>query len=184
MDGSVCTVPVIIFAERWLVTILCTPSLFVCGSSTGSAEKFICRICHRDVSMRTRGAEEFSRHFFCEPHWHADVAYRVREGLPNFNRLMDPLELSAEQVSSFLSRPSKGLADGFSFPEDLLPTCTRVDPTIPLLTMVMCLLELFRSGGSYFLFRKLWVVSALLLVPKTLCTISSGVVRNRWLVIF
>ena len=44
-------------------------SLLVSGSSTGSNEKFFCRICHRDVSMRTCGAVGFSRHYFGERHW-------------------------------------------------------------------------------------------------------------------
>ena len=39
-------------------------SLFVSGSNIRSDEKFYCPICHRDVSMRSRGAGEFSRHFF------------------------------------------------------------------------------------------------------------------------
>ena len=65
-------------------------SLFVSGSSTGSNEKFFCRICHRDVSMRTRGAGEFSRYFFGLRHRYTDVTYRVREGRPVFNRLMNP----------------------------------------------------------------------------------------------
>ena len=162
-------------------------SLFVSGSSTGSPEKFFCRICHRDVSMRTRGAGEFSRHFFGERHWRADVAYRVREGLPVFNRLMDPLELSAEQVSNFLSRPSKGLAEWFSFPEDLLPSCTRVDSSIPLLTMVNCLLELFRSGGSYVLLRKLWGCFRATLGPENPLYIlkwTSGLVNSYTTVFF
>ena len=60
-------------------------SLFVRGLNTGCNEKFFCRICHRDVSMKARGAREFSRHFFGERYWYADVAYRVREALPGFN---------------------------------------------------------------------------------------------------
>ena len=90
-------------------------SLFVSGSGVGSDEKLYCRICHRDVSMRSRGAGEFSRHFNEDRHWQADVKYRVREGLPVYNKLMDPLELSAEQNSDYLSRPCRGLAEGFSF---------------------------------------------------------------------
>ena len=141
-------------------------SLFVSGSSTGSSEKFFCRIRHRDVSMRTRGAGEFSRHLFGPRHWYADVTYRVREGLPVINRLKDLMELSAEQISDFRSRPCKGLSEGFSFPEDLLPACTRVHSTIPLLTMVICLLELLRCGGSYLLLCKLWGCFRVTLGPE------------------
>ena len=65
--------------------------LFVSGSSTGSDKSFLCTICHRDVSMETRGAGELTRHFSGDRHWQADVTYRVNQGLPVFNKLKDPL---------------------------------------------------------------------------------------------
>ena len=130
--------------------------LFVSGSSTGSNKLFHCMICQRDVSMESRGAAEFARHFFGKRHWELDVTYRVQNNLPVFNRLMDPMELSEAQLEAYANRPSKGKSEGFSFPEDLLPTCTRVDSSVPLLTMVNCLLELCRCGGSYTLLRRLW----------------------------
>ena len=130
--------------------------LFVSGSSTGSDKLFFCKICHRDVSMEARGASEFTRQFFGKRHLQLDMTYRVQHDLPVFNRLMDPMELSEAQVADFMSRLSKGLAKGFSFPEDLLPACTRVDSSVPLMTMINSVLELFRCGGSYTLLRKLW----------------------------
>ena len=130
--------------------------LFVSGSSTGCDKHFFCMICHRDVSMESRGALEFSQHFFGKRHWQLDVTYRVQNNLPVFNRLMDPMELTDTQLEDYRSRPCKGKAEGFSFPEDLLPACTQVDSSVPLLTLVNCLLELLRSGGSYTLLRKLW----------------------------
>ena len=45
-------------------------------------------------------------------------------------------------MSEYMSRPSKGLAEGFSFSEDLFPACTRVDSSVPLVTMVNSVLEL------------------------------------------
>ena len=53
---------------------------------------------------------------------------------------MDPTELTATQRAKFLSRPCKEKREGFSFPADLLPSCTRVDSSIPLMTLVTCLL--------------------------------------------
>ena len=81
--------------------------------------------------METGGAGEFVRHFSGPRHWQADVTYRVHQGLPVFNKLMDPLELSESQRSNFLSRPFKDKSEGYSFPEDLLPSCTRVDSVVP-----------------------------------------------------
>ena len=68
--------------------------LFVSGSSTGSDNYFFCMICHRDVSMESRGALEFRRHFFGKRHWQLDVMYRVQNNLSIFIRLMDPMELT------------------------------------------------------------------------------------------
>ena len=130
--------------------------LFVTGSSTGVATSFVCTICGRDVSMETRGAGELARHFMGPRHWNLDVTYRVHHDLPVFNRLMDPMELSPAQRDEYLSRPCKEKPEGFSFPEDLLPACSKVDSTIPLMTLVNCLTELLRLGGSYVLLRKLW----------------------------
>ena len=130
--------------------------LFVSGASTGSEKHFFCTICHKDVSMETRGAGELVRHFSGHRHWQADVTYRVHQGLPVFNKLMDPLELSESQRSDFLSRPFKDKSEGYNFPEDLLPSCTRVDSVVPLLTMVNCLVELLRAGGTYVFLRRLW----------------------------
>ena len=130
--------------------------LFVSGSSTGSDKAFHCMICQRDVSMESRGAAEFSRHFFGKRHWQLDVAYRVRNDMPVYNRLMDPMILSESQVAEYRDWPSKGKSEGFSFPEDLLPACTQVNSSVPLMTMVNCLLELLRCGGSYTLLRRLW----------------------------
>ena len=68
--------------------------LFVSGSSTGSDKLFFCKICHRDVSMESRGASEFACCFCGKRHWQLDMTYRVQHDLPVFNRLMDPMELS------------------------------------------------------------------------------------------
>ena len=131
-------------------------SLFVSGSSTGCPWSFYCMICHRNVSMKTRGAGELDRLFGTPKHWNADLTYRVHNGLPVYNRLRDPMVLSAEQEADFLSRVCRGRAEGFSFPEELLPSCTREGSSVPLLTMVTSLMELLRYGGSYLLLRKHW----------------------------
>ena len=130
--------------------------LFNSGSSTDSDELFHCMICQRDVSMESRGAAEFSRHFFGKRHWQLDVTYRVQNGLPVYNRLMDPMTLSEVQLEEYRSRPSKGKNEGFSFLEDLLPACAQLNSSVPLMSMINCLIELLRFGGSYLLLRKLW----------------------------
>ena len=88
--------------------------------------------------------------------WLADVTYRVHHSLSVFNRLQDPLELKPSQRADYLARPCKEKPEGFSFPEDLLPSCTKADSNIPLMTLVNCVLELLRSGGNYVFLQKLW----------------------------
>ena len=73
--------------QRDLVTGNPIFELFVSGSSTGSDKLFHCMICQRDFFIESRGAAEFSRHFFGKQHWQLDVTYRVQNGLPVFNRL-------------------------------------------------------------------------------------------------
>ena len=158
-------------------------TLFVSGASNGSASRFHCMICKRDVSMLSRGAREFVRHYSGDRHWSRDVAYRVQQGLPVFDQLMKPLELTSKERAAYLSQDVVDKDEGFSFPEDLLPACTRVDSTIPLLTMVNCVAELCRWGGSCCCANcgaisvPLWGVT----IP---CTASVGTVLRHWLVIF
>ena len=130
--------------------------LFVSGSSSGVETAFFCTICQRDVSIATKGIREISRHFSSDKHWALDVTYRVHQGLQVYNKLLDPMELSDAQTRDYLARPFKEKPEGFSFPEDLLPACTRVDSSVPLITMINCLVELLRSGGDYLLLKKLW----------------------------
>ena len=130
--------------------------LFVSGSSSGVESAFFCTLCERDVSIAAKGVREIMRHFSSDKHWLLDVTYRVHQGLQVYNKLLDPMELSESQTQEYLARPFKEKPEGFSSPEDLLLSCTRVDSSVPLLTMVNCLIELLRSGGDYLLLRKLW----------------------------
>ena len=94
---------------------------FVSGSKSGELMNFFCRVCHRDVRMQAHGAGQFRRHFRSNRHWFRDVAYRLHMGLTIYNRLLEPMELSASQEAEFRSRPLVDLAEGYPIPEDLLP---------------------------------------------------------------
>ena len=91
--------------------------------------------------------------------------------MPVFIRLMDPIVLSENQLAEYRDWPTKGKSEGFSFPEDLLPACTQVDSSVPLMTMVNCLIELLHSGGSYTLLRRLWGSFRATLGRDSPCTI-------------
>ena len=78
---------------------------FVTGAKTGKSMHFHCRVCGRDVAMKTHGSGEFSRHFGSDGHWFRDVTYRVHMGLQVLNRLMEPMELSDSQRADYKSGP-------------------------------------------------------------------------------
>ena len=131
-------------------------SEFVSGSKNGLTTYFFCTMCERDVSMISRGASELVRHFTSERHWERDVTYRVHKGMPVFNQLRQLITLTDEELSQYRSRPFKEKAVGYLFPEDRLPKHSEIRSRVPLLTMVSCLTEVLRGGGSYTMLRRLW----------------------------
>ena len=94
-------------SRNWLHLRLwdCHPAFrsFMTGAHNGLGTHFHCRVCDRDVAMKSHGSGEFSRHFESNVHWFKDVAYRVHSGLPALNRLMEPMELSPEQYDDYKS---------------------------------------------------------------------------------
>ena len=61
-----------------------------CTSSTNS----FCRLSDRDVSMASRRAGEFKRHFMSDSHWERDVTYRVHRNFPRSCKSQSPCRLS------------------------------------------------------------------------------------------
>ena len=129
---------------------------FFTGSRCGSGKFFFCRICRRDVAMKSQGAGEFSRHFESKKHWEQDVVYRLHMGWPVLNKLMEPMTLSANQEADFRSRPFVDLGEEYPFPEDLLPKHAKVESKVPFMTLVSSICEWLRSGGSFSLVQRLW----------------------------
>ena len=129
---------------------------FVTGAKRGDAKFFYCRICKRDVKMGLHGAAEFVRHFGSKGHWAADVTYRVHMELPVYNKLMEPMELSATQEAEYRARPFVDLGPEFPISEDLLPKHARADSKVPFMTFVSGFCDLLRSGGDFSLLRRLW----------------------------
>ena len=129
---------------------------FVSGAKCGEPTYFFCRVCQRDVRMKAHGAGEFKRPFSSDGHWFRDVCYRVHSGLPIYNRLLEPKELTANQIAEYKAQPFVDLAEGFPFPEDLLPKHAQVGSKVPFMTMISSVCEGLRSGGDFILLRRLW----------------------------
>ena len=87
--------------ERRMLSLNPVYGDFVTGSKCGDAKFFHCLICKRDVKMGSHGAAAFVRHFGSKGHCAKDVTYRVHMELPVYNKLMEPLELSAYQEAEY-----------------------------------------------------------------------------------
>ena len=81
--------------------------------------------------------------------------------MPIFNQLRQLIALTDEELNQYRSRPFKEKAVGYRFPEDKLLKHSEIHPKKPLLTMVSCLTEVLRGGGSYTKLRRLWASSDL-----------------------
>ena len=129
---------------------------FVSGPKNGQVTHFFCKVCKRDVAMKAHGSGEFIRHFGSDGHWYRDVTYRVHMGLPVLNRLLEPMELSDSQMAEYRARPFVDLAEGYPFPEELIPKHCQVKSRVPFMTLVSCFCDLLRSGGDLTLLRRMW----------------------------
>ena len=129
---------------------------FVSGAKNGQATYFHCRVCRRDVAMKTQGSGEFRRHFECDKHWIKDVIYMVHMGLSVLNRLMEPMDLTMIQMAQYRAKPFENLGEEDPFPDDFVPKHSRVDFKVPFMTFVGYLGELLRNGGDFTFLRRLW----------------------------
>ena len=135
---------------------------FVTGPSDAAnmPSHFYCRLCRKNVSVLTHGHHEVLLHFQRRRHFARD------------QRL--PLETPGWRVLDFqgnpltedeLERQRENIQKGplvvrdceHSFAEDLISDEAGViDPQLPLLTKVSCLVDALKMGGSYGLIEKLW----------------------------
>ena len=129
-------------------------SEFVSGSKNGKSTSFLYTMRERDVSIESRGSGEINRHFASDRHWERDVTYRVHKGLPVYNQLV--ITLTDAQLADYRSRPFERKVACYLFRENKLPEHGQVSSKVPLLTMVSCLTEVLRGGGSYTMLRRLW----------------------------
>ena len=62
--------------------------------------------------MKAHGSREFARHFQSDSHWFKDVTYRVHTGMPVLTRLMEPMELTEEQIADHRADSFVELSEG------------------------------------------------------------------------
>ena len=135
---------------------------FVTGPSDAAKmpSHFYCRLCKKNVSVLTHGHHEVLRHFQGRRHFARDQ--RLRLETPGWRVLdfqgnpltEDELERQRESIRKgpLVVREQEHL-----FAEDLISDEAGViDPQLPVLTKVSCLVDGLKMGGSYDLIEKLW----------------------------
>ena len=135
---------------------------FVTGASDAAnmPSHFYCRLCRKNVSVLTHGHHEVLRHFQGRRHFARDQ--RLRFETPGW-RVLDfqgnPLtEDELERQRESIEKGPLVVRDReHPFAEDLISEQAGViDPQLPILTKVSCLVDGLKMGGSYGLIEKLW----------------------------
>ena len=135
---------------------------FVTGPSDAAnmPSQFYCRLCRKNVSVLTHGHHEVLRDFQGRRHFARDQRLRLEttgwrvldfQGNPLSE---DELEWQRERIQKgpFVVHDRE-----YPFAEDLITDeAGVVDPQLPVLTKVSCLVDGSKLGGSYGLIEKLW----------------------------
>ena len=132
---------------------------------------FYCRLCRKNVSMLTHGHHEVLRHYQGCRHFARDQ--RLRLETPGW-RVLDcqgnplPEDELERQRESIEKGPLVVRDREHPFAEDLISDEAGViDPQLPDLTKVSCLVDGLKMGGSYGLIEKLWAQFVLTAGPVT-----------------
>ena len=121
---------------------------------------FYCQLCRKNVSVLTHGHHEVLRHFQGRRHFARDQRLRLETpGWRVLNFQVNPLtenelELQREKIqkSPIVVRDRE-----HPFAENLTSDeAGVVDPQLPVLTKVSCLVDALKMGGRYGLTEKLW----------------------------
>ena len=144
---------------------------FVTGPSHSAnmPSHFYCRVCWKNVSVLTHGHHEVLRHFQGSRHFARDqrlrletLGWRVVDFQGN--------ALSQDELEREREKNRKGplvVRDReHPFAEDLITDeAGVVDPQLPVLIKVSCLVDALKMAGSYGLIEKLWAQSFLTAGP-------------------
>ena len=121
---------------------------------------FYCRVCRKNVFVLTHGHHEMLRHFQGSRHFARDQ--RLRLETPGWRVLdFEGNPLSEDELECQREKIRRGplvVRDReHPFAEDLITNeAGVVDPQLPVLTKVSCLVDALKMGGSYELIEKLW----------------------------
>ena len=149
--------------ERHVLTKAMTnhpiPRLFVSRRNDKSPNGFNCSVCRKDVSFLSRGPRGIWRHFKCKGHFAKDRRYRFDHEDFIYTEKFDAIavsEVSLELRAEIEKTPPVTLGKMNNFVEDEVNALVGVPPNVPPTTLVGCLFEILRSGGSQMFLRRLW----------------------------
>ena len=135
---------------------------FVTGP-TNAADKlseFHCKVCQKYVSVLTHRGYEIMRHLHGHRHFARDQRFRHKTPgwrVLDFNGNPLPEEELETQREKFMHAPLVNRDREYPFREDLISDASgNVDPQLPMLAKVSCLINALQLGGSYELVEKLW----------------------------
>ena len=130
---------------------------------------FYCRVCRYNVSELTHGHHEILRHFHGCRHFARDQRLRMespgRRVLDFHGNSISEKELE-RQMGKIKKCPPVARDREHPFAQDLVTNeAGVVDPQLPVLTKVSCLVDALRMGGSYEFIEKLWAQFVLTTEP-------------------
>ena len=135
---------------------------FVTGptDAANKLSEFYCRVCRKDVCVLTHGGYEIIRHSRGHRHFARDQ--RLRLEAPGW-RVLDfdgnplPEDELERQRKKIMLAPLVVRDRDYLFREDLIPDASgNLDPQLPMLAKVSCLIDALQLGGSYEFVGKLW----------------------------
>ena len=135
------------------------PGLFVSRRDDKNPNGFNCSICRKDVSFLSRGARGIWRHVKCKGHYLKDRRYRYNHEDVIYTEKFDPIRIAdfpAELRAEIEETSPVVLGKMNKFIEDEVDALVGVTSNVPPTTLVGCLFELLRSGGSQVFLRRLW----------------------------
>ena len=136
---------------------------FVTGplDAANMPSRFYCQLCRKNVSVLTHGHHEVLRHFQGPRHFARDQRSRLET--PGWRGVLDfqgnPLsEGELERQREKIQKGPLVVRDReHPFAEDLITDEAGViDPQLPVLVKVSCLVDAMKMGGSYVLVQQLW----------------------------
>ena len=144
---------------------------FVTGPSDDAImpNHFYCRVCRKNVSVLMHGRHKVLRHFQGRRHFARDQRLRLETpGWRVLNFQGNPLsEDELERQKQKIQNGPLVVRDReHPFAEDLITDeAGGIDPQLPVLAKVSCLVDAMKMGGSYGLVEKLWAQFVLTIEP-------------------